>query len=92
MTDQVITVYVRLCDNNDEDPCREISFKIPEGVSQHDVLERGYAIDGNRVLKQVEGFFDVRSGEGVRLADALRDEQLALMAWLGKLGFSVVFD
>ena len=86
MTDRkTIDVYIRLCKENRED-CREITFRIPDGISQEEVLDRGYAIDGNEALRQVPD-----SDTAPALAEALRDEQYGLRAWLGEYGYEVTF-
>lgn len=100
MTDQtIITVYVRLCDRNRSN-CREISFRIPDGLPQMEVLQHGYAIDGNRAVRQVTERWDVvdRPISGnetevlVPMAEALHEDQMALVDWLEKQGYTVKFE
>jgi len=70
-----VRVFVRLGspENHDE---REISFRVPERVSLRELLELGYAVDGNTAVMTVWA-------EGTTpLAEKLHDEQLALLDWL----------
>ena len=84
-TRKAIIVYVRLCDGDEQAPCREMSFRIPQGITQSDLLEAGWALDGHSAVKTVIPF------EDGWLADALLSEQRELIAWLGKHGYSVEF-
>jgi len=86
-TAQTILVYVRLC-GGDED-CREISFNIPEGMSQRDLLDHGFAIDGREAVKTVVTVKD--NYNHVPVARALREAQVALVQWLGDLGYEIEF-
>lgn len=48
MTDsKTVTVYVRLGATKDS---RELTFKIPAGISTSELLDKGFAIDGNEAV------------------------------------------
>ena len=82
---KTIDVYVRLCNGDEEAPCRELSFRIPEEIEQKELLDRGYAIDGHSAIGAV-----TESPQDT-LADALLNEQRELIGWLDKHGYSVTF-
>lgn len=63
----------------------ELNFRIPEGFPQGELLERDWAIDGNNARKAV------RPERGVPLTNVLRAQQVALVQWLGEMGYRVVF-
>lgn len=73
MTDQTVSVYVRLCDQQRPD-CRDISFRIPEGITQAEVLEWGYAIDGNQALKRLADALEITDHKHVESQDGYVDE------------------
>ena len=89
---KALDVYVRLGSgggDEGDDTVREISFQIPEGVSQAVLLDHDYAIDGNSAVKSVEAH---KNGfEQYSLAESLADEEKTLVEWLGEKGFDVVF-
>ena len=77
MTDSqtnTVLVYVRLCGDDPNRECREISFKIPDKLPQKDLLDEGFAIDGNSASKSIVSFV---TGDGVYvpLSEALLDFQ-----------------
>lgn len=80
-----VLVYVRLCGDDASRECREISFKIPDKLSQKDLLEEGFAIDGNSAMKAVTPYDDFQ------LSDVLHNSQLDLVKWLGQRGYAVEF-
>jgi hypothetical protein len=92
MTDsqtEPVDVFVRLCGDRRPDECRELSFRIPDGVSQAELLEAGYAIDGHSATKSVVDYEE--EGQYVPLSEALRDAQLELVKWFGERDREVVF-
>jgi len=81
-----VDVYVRL---DASETGREVSFRIPDDIPQHELLDKGYAIDGNSALTGVSAY---GTGEDfVSLADALREQQQSLRTWLDEKGYTVVF-
>jgi len=86
----VVDVYVRLSDDDRSD-MREISFKIPAKLSQKDMLEAGFSIDGHSAARAVMAYTDDVADQYVPLQDALRDAQLELIGWLGQRGYAVNF-
>jgi hypothetical protein len=86
---QTLDVFVRLCADRDKE-CREISFPIPEGISQKDLLDYGYAIDGNEATRSVVAYTD-DDDNYVPLSEALNDAQRQMVTWLGEHGFDVTF-
>jgi hypothetical protein len=90
MTDrQKLTVHVTL-GNGDDDRIRELSFRIPDNITQKDLLDYGFAIDGNSATVAARQYVD-GDGELVPLAEALRDEQVRVLEWLGERGYEVNF-
>jgi hypothetical protein len=91
MTDStnVVTVYVRLCDN-DRDDCRELGFRIPDGIEQADLLNAGFAIDGHTAVKSALAYKD--GNEYVPLSQSLRQVQMHLAGWLNERGYQVQFN
>ncbi len=88
MTDsQTVDVYVRLTSDEEAD-ARQLSFRIPDGLSQAELLERDWAIDGRNALKIVEPWRD-GSGEMHSLSESLVEEQRDLLKWLD--GYEVHF-
>jgi hypothetical protein len=92
-----ITVYVRLGPNDDENQ-RLLSFRRPSDIPTSELLQLGFAIDGNQVVSCVawmedeEGFTGpIQPGVEVTLIDALRQEERALAAWLDGHGYDVEF-
>jgi hypothetical protein len=86
---QQIDVYVRL---DESEKGRELSFRIPDDITQKEILDSGYAIDGNQVLIGVSAYVEQGTGRVVTLAEALRDLQQELVEWLGTTwGYTVVF-
>ena len=75
----------------EEEATREISFQIPEGVSQSELLEHGFAIDGNSASSGVKAYFDDVVRETISLTEALHDEQVDLVKWLKEKGYDVEF-
>lgn len=74
---------------------RSLSFEIPEGVTQSELIEHGYAIDGvwarRSVAEYVHGDFCDRSGEYVPFSAALFEAEEELVEWLGD-SFEVQFS
>lgn len=98
MTDLTITVYVRRCGQR-RDECRQLTFELPDGLPQSELLDWGWAIDGNQAIKQVtDTWEDAETPVDGRLydvhvpvADVLREEQVALVKQLGEKGYAVKF-
>jgi hypothetical protein len=89
-TRTVVDVYVRLCGAGGGEECREMGFRIPGGVEQADLLQAGFALDGNSASKSVVPFH-TQNGNYVPLMEALHEEQQALVLWLGERGHTVRF-
>jgi len=92
MTDSqtdTVTVFVRLCGEGQKE-CRELSFRIPEGISQAELLDEGYAIDGHSATYAVTPYHQ-NDDEYVPLADALLFAQRRLVTWLDNRGYGVIF-
>jgi hypothetical protein len=84
-----IRVYVRLGNGSDV-PARELSFRIPSDIDQEDLLEYGFAIDGNSATLAVKSHTD-EDGEFIPLSEALHDAQEDLIDWFDEQGYDVVF-
>jgi len=91
-----IQVYVRKLD----DDARSLSFRLPEGLPQADLVEKRVALDGNQALwtvgpvatsgpTQWRGRFNIRYQPN--LSDALAEEQAELVAWAKTKGYEVTF-
>jgi hypothetical protein len=52
---------------------------------------RGFAIDGHSAARTVSPYTNHATGDYVPLIDALRDDQLELIGWLGERGYAVNF-
>jgi len=91
-TEVKTTIEVHVYRTADEDAdARHMSFTIPEGIAQAELLERGWAIDGPYALKTVEPYVD-SAGTTWSLGDALQSEEHDLVTWLGdKEGHEVRF-
>ena len=92
---QTVTVYVRKFDipavrafENEEG--RRMSFRMPTSIDVFELIERGYAIDGNQAVMDIQAYV-TEGGRFIPLADALREEQLNLLAYLREKGFSPQF-
>ena len=83
-----LAVYVRL---GADDSTRTITFKIPTGATQGEILSHGYAIDGNEATMEVAAVRGDRDTEPQTLFAVLRDQQLALVEWMKEKGFDVEF-
>jgi hypothetical protein len=82
-----VRVFVRLCGEG-QDNCRELSFHIPSGLSQMELLDAGFAIDGHSATKSaVWGEYS----EHLSMSDALLEAQRDLVAWLAERGYDVEF-
>ncbi len=55
-TKPVVKIYVRLVDNDENR--RSVAFRIPEGIDSLDLLERGFALDGNQAIFTVGPYID----------------------------------
>ncbi len=101
LAEKNITVYVRLGENED---VRTLSFDIPPNITQADLLDEGFAIDGHSAVYAVKGYYNdehvhypedapasAREAWYVPLHDALRQEQENLIGWLKKKGYTVTF-
>lgn len=86
-----VELYVRLGSNRDEGE-RELSFQIPEGLSQKDLLDHGFAVDGNSALMGITSYEDPDGGRTVSMAAALHEVQEDVMRWLTAKGYDVVFS
>lgn len=82
-----LEVFVRLCNGNED--CRELGFRIPDGLSQGALLDYGFGIDGHTAVLSVTSSY--RHGDYVPLADALGEVQRALVAWLAEQGYEASF-
>jgi hypothetical protein len=101
--DTVVKIYVRLTERADKLDADErlISFRIPEGVDPMELLDEGFAIDGNQAVFTVaevfdEGTehpcFDAPFGErGETLSRALATAQRELVSYLREHGFQPQF-
>jgi len=78
---KVVTVYIRRGEAKE----RLVSFRPPEEIPQAEMIERGYAFDGQSVVKSVSPTTERT------LAVALLEEQRELIAWLGQYGYTVEF-
>jgi hypothetical protein len=87
---ETVVVYVRLCGDGRSDECRELSFQIPDGISQIELLEEGWAIDGNSATSSVVDYEE--DGQYVPLSRVLRMRQLNLVKWFKKRGYEVEFQ
>jgi hypothetical protein len=87
-TERKVLAYVRLCGDENRD-CREINIKIPDGISQAELLAEGFAIDGHSASKSVTDYTD--DGTYVPLSEALLDCQREIVAWFAERGFAVEF-
>src|SRR6185295_18541324 len=56
---KTVTIYVRLGDGQNREEQRELSFKVPEGIDSLDLLDMGFALDGNRAVFTVAETFGV---------------------------------
>ena len=85
----VVAVYVREGESED---VRTLSFRPPEGISQTELLDRGYAIDGNSAVYRVSATPDGGpNNEATALMANLLFAERDLVAWLGGLGHKVEF-
>ena len=76
-----VAVYVRLSGTDG----REVSFRIPESISQRELLDEGFAIDGTSASQTVY------ASDEFSLSDMLRDRELELIAWFSEKGYEVEF-
>ena len=81
---EVVVVYVRLPDDERRD-AREIRFRVPDNISQAELLRNGFAIDGNSATQAVVPFGDRQ------LSDLLRERQMELVEWFDEFGYEVEF-
>ncbi len=88
---EVVRVYVRLCKDeigNHRENCRELRFRVPDGISQRELLDAGFAIDGNSATKGIVWDGHTR----LTISDELRAEQVRLVAWLAERGYEAEFE
>lgn len=98
-----VVVFVRRGPNDDTN-ARVVSFKIPDGLDPLDLLDRGFAIDGDMasftvypVLVEVNGLptFEYESTlvsqTRFSLTDALADAQKELVSFLSGKGYAPEF-
>lgn len=88
---EVIRVFVRLCkdeNGNHRENCRELRFRVPLDLSQRELLEAGFAIDGNSATKGIVWDGHTR----LTISDELRAEQVRLVAWLAERGYEAEFE
>jgi hypothetical protein len=77
-----------------DDDARRVSFRLPESengpsIDLLDILELGYAIDGNQAMLEVRAY---RDGDTyVSMPEALRTKQIALVKLLRDKGFRTEF-
>jgi hypothetical protein len=83
-------IEVGVTDTNGADT-RELSFRIPEGMSKSDLLEAGFALDGHHATKAVASYSN-GDGDYVPLPTALLDEQRAIVKLLAEKGYEVAFN
>ena len=82
---ELVVVYTRVCGAGDpSDNSREMRFRVPAGIPQRDLLEGGFALDGNMATQSVEPVGDWT------MSDSLRVAQLELLAWLAARGYDEV--
>ena len=82
------TDYGRIRIRSDE---RELSFRIPDGIKQADLLAEGWAIDGHSALYGVAAHTEDVTGRWVSMAEELLDTQRYVVKFLGDKGFEVRF-
>lgn len=95
---KLIPVYVR---EGESEVVRTLSFNPPSEISQGELLESGYAIDGRAAIRSVTAHdpaaCDMCRGDlecddlGMSLLDQLLDAERELSKWLGKKGYRVEF-
>jgi hypothetical protein len=91
-----VQVFVRL-GAGDNESARTLSFFVPDGISQEELLDKDIAIDGNRALIGIgydpndSLFWGSLTGGSSSLGAALTTEEKALAAFLAKYGYSVKF-
>jgi hypothetical protein len=91
-----VQVFVRLGAGDNEN-ARTLSFFVPDGISQKELLDKDIAIDGNRALIGIgydpndSLFWGSLTGGSSSLGAALATEEKALAAFLNKYGYSVKF-
>lgn len=81
---KLVTIYIRRGEAKE----RLVSFQPPTDVPQGEVIEHGYAFDGQSVVKSVQ---QVLPGSDRTLADRLLEVQKDLITWLGRYGYTVEF-
>lgn len=99
----VVEVFVRL-DKNQQEEARVLSFKIPKaklqnnqpttmrGFAHHDLLDAGFAIDGNTAICSVAAWTDPIDGKHHSLVDELFKKQRELVDWFKERAFEVSFE
>ena len=80
-------MYVCLGANERE---RNISFAKPDDVPQAELLEKGFAIDGDNAGLTVTAYVD-GDGNRVPLLKALNEVQVDLVKWLSRKDYEVIF-
>lgn len=96
---KLVTIYVR---RGEKDQERTIAFRIPERINSLDLLEQGFALDGNQAIFTVgwvydenvpgSGYYDAPFGKyGETLSSALNTAQRELVRYLREQGFEPKF-
>ena len=78
-----IQVYVR----KGEDDERLLSFRLPDDLSSRDVIEHGFALDGNTAIRSVPR----TAASGGSFAERLFAAQQDVVHWLEGLGYTCEF-
>lgn len=99
MPRNAILIYVRKGHSESE---RILSFHIPTEFPQKELLEKGFAIDGDNAVYSIMDDSDAwvvdtktketRRGPGKTMLDKLLDTQQSLMKWLTEKGYRVRFN
>ena len=90
MTDrQTVEVFVRL--RRDENPdARQLSFRIPDGLSQAELLKHEWAIDGRDAVKVIQAYTN-EDDVYLALPELLLGEQMDLVNLLNTASYDVDF-
>ena len=80
---ETIQVYVRLGTNENE---RTLTFRRPLDISDDEILDFGYAIDGRDIMASVEP-----TADGTSLAENLANIQKEIRDWMKKHDHEVEF-
>jgi hypothetical protein len=85
----VVDVFVRR--DRARPDSRDLSFQIPSGIEQSDLLDTGFAIDGHSATKSVAAYTDDEEAD-VSVSDALLAEERHIVKWFSEIGYKVNFQ